>query len=467
MRILFVSHDFLPTHAAGTELYTAALAARLLERGHAVELFTTEKDIGREHLSLTRRDWDGLRVHELVNNLFYADFRETWDWPPAVLALERVLHEFRPEVVHFMHLLNLSVGCVEAVAGRGIPVFFTLHDFWLQCARFGQRIHADGSICHVIDFERCGSCLARLKWAQTPLERRAAGVVAAVHKATGIDLGGAARKAGGLLRAPSGAATHAVPDTALERAMAGAMARRDAELRARIVPAVERFFAPSRFLHDRFVEWGLPGEKLEVLPYGLELEPFRGFARERSAKTRVAFIGQLAPHKGPHLLLEAWAALPAELRTSATLTVHGPKDHHPEYVARLERLAAGAGAALPGRLERDRIRDALAVTDLLVVPSVWYENSPLSIHEALATKTPLLVSDLGGMAELVEEGRSGWRFRPGDARDLAAKLERILRAPARLLELDFAGAEVKDMRVSAAEMEERYRAALDARTSRS
>ena len=466
MRILFVSHDFLPVHAAGTELYTAALAARLLERGHAVELFTTEKDIGREHLSLTRRDWHGLRVHELVNNLFYADFRETWDWPPAVLALERVLDEFRPEVVHFMHLLNLSVGCVEAVARRGIPAFFTLHDFWLQCARFGQRIHADGSICHVIDFERCGSCLARLKWAQTPLERRAAGVVAAVHRATGIDLGGAARKAGGLLRAPSSKAP-AVPDAALERAMAGAMARRDAELRTRIVPAVERFFAPSRFLHERFLEWGLAREKLEVLAYGLELAPFRGFARERSAKTRVAFIGQLAPHKGPHLLLEAWAALPEELRASATLTIHGPKDHHPEYVARLERLAALAGAALPGRLERDRIPGALACTDLLVVPSVWYENSPLSIHEALATRTPLLVSDLGGMAELVQEGRSGWRFVPGDARDLGAQLERVLRDPARLAALDFAGVQVKDMRVSAAEMEERYRAALDARASRS
>ena len=69
---------------------------------------------------------------------------------------------------------------------------------------------------------------------------------------------------------------------------------------------------------------------------------------------------------------------------------------------------------------------AHAAIDLLVVPSVWFENSPLVIHEALAAGTPLLVSDLGGMAELVEEGRGGWRFRTGDAQELADRLAALL-----------------------------------------
>ena len=74
----------------------------------------------------------------------------------------------------------------------------------------------------------------------------------------------------------------------------------------------------------------------------------------------------------------------------------------------------------------------LRSTDLLVVPSVWFENAPLVILEALAARTPLCVSNLGGMAELVEQGRSGLHFEMGDARDLAAKLREVIEAPERL-----------------------------------
>jgi glycosyltransferase involved in cell wall biosynthesis len=460
MRVLFLVHDFLPGHPSGTEVYTGAVARRLAERGHDVRLFATEKDIARPHLALGERRWEGLVVHELVNNLFYADFRETWDFPPAERAFERVLDAFRPDVVHVMHLMYLSVGCVEAAHRRGIPVFFTLHDFWLQCARFGQRLHADGGLCATIDFARCGTCLARFKYAQSPAERWTARAIARLKGATGLDLARPARGLGQRLAARARAPAEPERDAA-ER-FARLAAEREAELRARLVPCVARFFAPSRFLRARLVEWGLPAERVEELAYGIELEPFRGFARRPSSRLRVAFLGTLAPHKAPHLLLAAFAALPGELRARATLTLHGPAQHFPDYVARLEREARALGARLAGALARAEIPAALAEIDLLVVPSVWYENSPLAIHEARATRTPVLVADLGGMAELVEPGRTGWRFRPGDAGDLAAHLARLLAAPAELAALDF-GAPPKDVRTSAAELEERYAAALAAR----
>jgi glycosyltransferase involved in cell wall biosynthesis len=79
-----------------------------------------------------------------------------------------------------------------------------------------------------------------------------------------------------------------------------------------------------------------------------------------------------------------------------------------------------------GQLDRAGVARVLAATDLLVVPSLWFENSPLVILEALASRTPLLVSDLGGMAELVEPGVSGFHFARGDAQDLASKLTAAL-----------------------------------------
>ncbi len=69
MRILLVSHRYPPLHTAGTEVYTADLAAGLVERGHEVTVFATEKDIAREHLSLGEREHEGVKVVELVNNL--------------------------------------------------------------------------------------------------------------------------------------------------------------------------------------------------------------------------------------------------------------------------------------------------------------------------------------------------------------------------------------------------------------
>ena len=456
MRVLFLVHDFLPAHPAGTELYTGGIARALAARGHEVHVFATEKDIARTHLALERRTWEGLPVHELVNNLFYADFRETWDHPPAAAAFARVLDELRPDVVHAMHLLYLSVGCLEEAARRGIPVFFTLHDFWLSCPRFGQRLHPDGGLCATVDFERCGTCLATFKFAQSPLERRVAGVVAGVKGVTGLDLSTPLRAVGERLRKAGGPPA---PVAAGEAARFAALAReRSDELRARVVPCVERFFAPSEFLRARMIEWGLPAERVERLDYGLDLAPFAGFARVSAPELRVTFVGTLAPHKAPHLLLEALALLPAELRARVRVTLHGPKTHVPDYVAELERRAQELGARLPGTLARGALAGALAETDVLVVPSVWYENSPFTIHEARATRTPLLVSDLGGMAELVTEGRHGWRFPPGDAQALARHLARLAHDRAPLAALDFPGAP-KDFATSAAELEQRYRAA--------
>ena len=170
----------------------------------------------------------------------------------------------------------------------------------------------------------------------------------------------------------------------------------------------------------------------------------------------------LAPHKAPHVLVEAWGRLAEDVRRRGRLTLFGPSQHFPDYVAALERRAAAVGARLTGPLRSEEVPRALAETDLLVVPSVWFENAPLAILEARATETPLLVSDLGGMAELVEPDRHGWRFRPGDADDLARRLERVLVDPTILERLDFGGEPVKDTRRIAEEVEALYRSGLSA-----
>jgi glycosyltransferase involved in cell wall biosynthesis len=462
MRILLVSHDFLPNHPSGTEIYTWQIGTALKALGHEVHVFTTEKDVGRPNLRVDLREYAGLPVHELVNNLFYNDFRETWDYPPAARSFGIFLDDLKPDLVHFMHLLYLSVGCVEEARKRGLPVIFTLHDYWLQCPRFGQRVHADKSVCHQIDFVRCGECLSNFKFRQTRAERATAKMLASIHVKTGLDLAPTARRVADLVKGRKHA--DAKP-RALESAenwgervgdRAAAVRERDVELRRRLLPYVYRFLAPSRFLRDSFLEWGIPPEQIRHSRAGIDLSPFQGFQRVPADKVRVAFIGTLAPHKGAHVLLDAWLALPPEVRAQGELVIYGPKAHNPGYVRTLEEKAERCDARLAGGLDRGAVVDALAHVDLLVVPSVWYENSPLIILEALATHTPLAVTDLGGMAELVDPGVTGFRFAMGDAQDLAGVLRRAIEDPRALGDLYPAEYEVKDIGVDARELDALY-----------
>ncbi|MAF66151.1 MAG: hypothetical protein CMJ84_10910 [Planctomycetes bacterium] len=443
MRILLVSHRYPPRHTAGTEVYTADLAAGLAERGHEVTVFATEKDIAREHLSLGEREHAGVRVVELVNNLHYDTFEETWRYPAAEEAFAGALERLRPELVHFQHLMYLSAGCLERAARAGAAIAYTLHDFWFTCPRFGQRVHLDGSLCEEVDLDRCVGCTLGSPFAQSALERRVAGWVAAVRGATGMDLGPAVRRLGGKLR---GAADGGVGEGGTEvggghddetlAARRALLAERRETLLSAGIRWVDRFLSPSRFLRERLIEWGLPAERTLHLATGADLDLFGSGSRTpRGPRLRVAFIGTLIPLKGPHLLLEAWGLLGADCRARAELELCGSDRHEPEYQARLAASAARVGAHMRGPLERRDVAERLRSTDLLVVPSLWFENSPLVILEAFAAGTPLLVSDRGGMTELVEPGSGGEHFRMGDARDLAAKLEHFITSPQSLAAL--------------------------------
>ena len=486
-----VCHNYPPAHTAGTETYTAELVRRLAARGHELRVFTAEKDIARPDLSVREREHQGVPVTELTNNLLHDDFRQTWDHPGVAARFGELLDRERPDLVHFQHLLYLSIGCVEEAARRGLPVVYTLHDFWLQCPRFGQRVHADGGLCEWIDFGRCGSCMASFKFAQSPLERRTARAIAGLKGLTGIDLSGAARGAARVLAgsagsgkagsgkpgsgksgsgqsgpaeaggAESGAEPWPEPAPELCAERERDVRERDRAIRERLLGKVQRFLSPSRFLRQQFIDFGVPPERIEHLPTGIDTQAFVRRPRQAGAVPRVGFVGSLVPLKGPGLLLEAWSRLPESARSKARLELHGPGHHHPAFQAELARRAEALGADLSGPVARAEVPALLAALDLLVVPSLWYENAPLIILEARAVGTPVLVSDVGGMAELVADGIDGRHFRFGDADDLARVLGELLADPARLERLSGGGPAVPDSELNADRMEALYRELLE------
>src|SRR4029453_5793692 len=133
--------------------------------------------------------------------------------------------------------------------------------------------------------------------------------------------------------------------------------------------------------------------------------------------------------KAPHVLLEAFARLP---RGAATVTLYGaPVDYHGDssYRGVLVPLLARSGVRLAGPIAHKDVARTLADLDVLVVPSIWQENSPLVIREAFLAGTQVVASRIGGIVELVEDGVNGLLFEPGDAEDLRRLLQPFIDEP--------------------------------------
>ena len=161
MRILQVIHDFMPHHVAGSELYCFYLSSELSKR-HQIDVLFTERDLSRAQYSYRRQLHGRLTFHEVVHNREYRKFEHSYADPSMERAYVRLLEEIEPDVVHVHHLMNHSVEYPRLAKERGIKVVFTLHDYWLSCGHYGQRLRPGHGICDEIDVRACADCLANV-----------------------------------------------------------------------------------------------------------------------------------------------------------------------------------------------------------------------------------------------------------------------------------------------------------------
>lgn len=403
MKIVLPVHHFPPGYSAGAELYTYRLARWLQAHDHDVEVVCIEAiDQGNVgELQAARDHYDGIPVWRIALNLVDDPRRpaHSYDHP----ALRRWFTDYfartEPDLVHLQAGYLLGVAPLEAAHALGIPLALTLHDYWFVCPRV-TLLRGDGSLCATIpeDPAGCAWCLRlesrRYRWPD--------------------------QISNGL----TGKLAHTI---ALHDERQAIAERRDTLLAALQKP--DAIVAPSQFLADRFAPC-VPADRLRVSRYGLDLAPFAQAQRlPPNGVLRIGYIGQIAPHKGVHLLIEAFRSLHAPTR-SVELHLYGGLDAQPAYVDRLRRLAGNdRRIVFGGRIANSRVPETLMGFAVAVVPSVWYENSPLAIMEAHAAGTPVVTAALGGMAELVWHNINGLHFKAGDAGDLARQLQRLIDEP--------------------------------------
>lgn len=206
-------------------------------------------------------------------------------------------------------------------------------------------------------------------------------------------------------------------------------------LRERFIKAhfakVDMFIAPSRFLMRRYVEWGLPEDRIVQISNGtkrLTPPPPRALLKGETRGV-FAFFGQITPYKGMLELLRAFeliAQAPAEVSAGLRLSVHSAnlESQKPEFVDQVTKalIRTSGRVMFAGPFDHEDLPRLMEGVDWVVVPSLWWENSPMVIEEALANKRPVICSNIGGMAEKVTHGRDGLHFQAGNPFDLANTL---------------------------------------------
>ncbi len=173
---------------------------------------------------------------------------------------------------------------------------------------------------------------------------------------------------------------------------------------------VTRYIALTRFAKEKFIEGGLPADRIAVKP-NFVADPAAKHGPDAVRRGGALFVGRLSPEKGIGTLLQAWRDLAVPLR----IIGDGP------LAARVERCDHRAVKGL-GRKARPEVIKEMRRAAFLIMPSQWYEAFPVVIVEAFATALPIIASRLGAMSELIDDGVTGLHFRPGDPADLAAKV---------------------------------------------
>lgn len=412
MRVLQVAHAFLPESAGGTEVHTHLLSKALQARGHEVavcyRIFAKERP---EH-ELIEDVYDGIPVYRLVNNF-------TWvQWPGFEFfcagleaKFEAVLDAFRPDIVHFQHLGGgLSTSFPSLVRQRGLPMLLTLHDLWPMCY-LSHLLTSDGRLC--IGPEgglRCIQCYAH------PAPESKISILRRVRE---LGIRNSLKLAPRFMFDYLGLREHLSP-------MAYHTTRlmtRDTYFRY-LLQQFDVLLAPSRFLRKKYIDWGIAPERILFLQNGVDPAKFEGLSPELPLgdALQIVYVGSVSRHKGLDVLIDAFnglSALPLHLH------IYGNMESSPEtreYAHSLRARKTNPNVVFEGPFPNQQIGRILAQADVVVVPSIVYENCPMAILEALYARRPVVTSNVGGMAELIQDGVNGLTFRVGDADHLAAKM---------------------------------------------
>jgi len=301
-----------------------------------------------------------VRHNDDVRGMSRASLAAQTLWSTDTTAkVDAFVREFRPDVIHVHNTLPLVSPAVFWAAHRaGVPIVQTLHNFRMMCPQ-GTFLR-DGQVCE--------DCLGKsVPWPA---------VVHRCYRESAVQ---------------SGAVSAML---VLHRGL-GTFQRK-----------VTRFIALNQFCRDKFIEGGLPADRIDIKPNFVTSEA----APVTHSRSGGLYVGRLSVEKGVQTLIDAMQLHPGH---GLQIVGTGPL---------LEDVQRAAGSACVGGLPLAEVMGRLRHAAFLVLPSLWYECFPRVLVEAFSCGVPVIASRLGSLAEVIDDGRTGLLFEPGRADQLAERI---------------------------------------------
>ena len=377
-RVLYVAHSHPSNQPGGAEAYSIDVFETVREAGNLEPVLLARA--GRPASAASRHEGTPItRMSDDPNQyLFHTDL-SNWDWiygrSPDKAALTKSYREFllevRPSIVHFQHTLWIGYDVLRVTRNTlpDVPIVYTLHEYLPICHRNGQLVRTrTNELCEEESPRRCHECFPDISQQTFFMRKR--------FILSHLDL-------------------------------------------------VDLFITPSPYALERYVDWGIPREKIVVEPHGhrpVEHAPAIDPGRPRN---RFGFFGQFTFFKGAEVLLPAMARLGDDFPGS--LFIHGADlDAGPRLPDEVAELLARTRSTVTmlGRYDRAHLTALMERVDWVVVPSIWWETGPLTVGEAFQRGRPVICSDMGGMSEKVTDEVNGLYFARGDAGSLAEVMYR-------------------------------------------
>ena len=369
MRILYVVHQFFPKWYTGTERFVLDLARQMRKMGHYVEVLTYGFDDNtgfsvRDGIMHKRYEFQNIPVTSVRHVTVPEDLSfNIWD-NKLENILNTIITKENFDVVHVLHPMRLGYA-IKVAHSAGLPTILTLTDFWVICPVV-QLLTPEGKLCYgSSDSQKCvKECYGKL-WADK-------------------------------------------------------LTRRFKEIEE-LVRMVDYIVAPTHFLAS--LVKNVLDLHISIIPYGIDYRYIKERPEKSGEQLTLGFIGTLMPHKGVHTLIEAIKLVDDN---TVRVKIYGDPSHHPNYYSQLTSIADNdKRIEFTGKYDYSEISRILSELDVVVVPSIWWENAPFTIQTSFAYKTPVIASNLGGMSEVVTDGVNGFLFDAGNAEDLADVIRKI------------------------------------------
>ncbi len=286
-----------------------------------------------------------------------------------VSNFDQFLKRLNPKIVHFHHYFKVGLEAIIAAKKfNDAKVFVTLHEYLAICQNDGQMVKGNGAICSESNITNCTLC-----------------------------------------------SPNRVLSTSLMR-----------EINIKnTFSQVDKFFSPSRFLLEKYKSWGIPGDKIIELENGYPIRNSNERTKDQSV-INFAFFGQFTPYKGVDLFCEAALIVKRKYGDKANFFVYGSRQQNinDEFSQRIQNIIDKCNGIIGfmGGYDDSIVVDLMKSVDWIVIPSKWWENSPVIIDEARAAGTPMIVANHGGLNEKVIEKGIGVGFVPGSIISLAEKM---------------------------------------------